>query len=847
MTDRAPTLAKSTSFGSWLRERRKELDLTQFDLADRVGCSEDTVQKIERGERRPSKQIAQRLAECLRVPPDEHEAFVVAARAGDAPGPYSAQARYDPSLHASTDWSETTNLPTPLTPLIGREEAVADACSYLLDGVRLLTLTGAPGIGKTRLSLQVALALLPEFLEGVYLVELAPIGNPQLVASTIAGALGVSEVANQPLIDILIQHLKAKAVNGRRTLLLLDNFEQVLDAAPVVVELLTGCPQLSVLVTSREALHVGGEQQLPVPPLRVPDLSHLPDWQLLPDYPAVELFVQRAGAADPGFQLTEENFREVAAICARLEGLPLAIELAAARIQVLPPRALLPRLESRLSLLAGRGHALPQRQQTLRNAIGWSYELLSDEEKKLFRRLAVFVGGRSIEAVEVVCNFDGNLGIDVVEGLISLVDKNLLRREEGFGGEPRFVMLEMIHEYGREKLQESGEHGAMRRAHAQFFTDLAEAAKLKVWGGGELGSLDRLEEEHDNLRAAIEWSHSVEGDIEIELRLVVALGRFWEARGYLTEGRERIEAVLSRPESRREKVKSLRAWTLGQAEGLAYWQADFASARSAAEEALSLFREIGERQGIMRALTDLWDVATAEGGHEQALLLATESLRISHELGDIQGTAVSLVLLGWSEMYLGLYTEAAANLEEAVSVARKTRVLNRIALALAALGDVRLRQGNYEQAVECLEESLALHRQSGHRSYTAANLGTIALVAIRQKDYPRAISGLMESLKIRKEIGDKGGVAWCLEKFAQIESAIGDAARAVHFLGAARALREGMGTVVDSVDQADYDRMLTILQNRLGEEAFRQAWQEGKAMSTEQAIRYALEDGASHS
>lgn len=445
MTDGAPTWPKGNGFGSRLKERRRELDLTQFDLADRVGCSEDTIQKIERGERRPSKQIAQRLAEVLRVPPGEQEAFVVAARNGSIP---------TPAFHTSADRDHEqtppervtpnpTNLPTPLTPLIGREEAVAWALTYLRDGARLLTLTGAPGIGKTRLGLQIASELLPDFEDGVYLVELAHISNPDLVAPTIANTFGLGETADQSIVDVLKQFLRGRNNAGRRMLLLLDNFEQVLDAAPVIVELLSGCPQIKVLATSREALHIVGEQQFPVPPLRIPDPARLPDWRELPEYPAVELFVQRARAADPGFALAAENYREVAIICTHLEGLPLAIELAAARIKVFSPQALLSRLESRLKTLTGKGAGIPQRQQTLRNAIEWSYDLLTGEEKKLFQWLAVFSGG-TLEAVEAVCDAGGGLEMEVVDGLASLVDKSLLRREKGAGGEPRFVMLRMI-------------------------------------------------------------------------------------------------------------------------------------------------------------------------------------------------------------------------------------------------------------------------------------------------------------------------------------------------------------------------------------------------------------------
>jgi tetratricopeptide (TPR) repeat protein len=563
------------------------------------------------------------------------------------------------------------------------------------------------------------------------------------------------------------------------------------------------------------------------------------------DFPAVELFVQRAAAIDPGFKLTRENYKEVAMICARLEGLPLAIELAAARIKFFSPQALLARLGSNLTILAGEVLALPARQQTLRGAIEWSYDLLTGGEKKLFCRLAVFAGGRAIEAVDAVCNAGGDVGMDVTEGLISLTDKSLLHQEAGVGGEPRFVMLQMIHDYALEKLRQSGEEQTIRRLHALYFATLAEQADLKLYGASESRSLDHLEEEHDNLRSAIQWSHLAEGDVEIELRLVAALGAFWDTRGHLTEGRERIAAALARPESRQDRLRSLRGWALIALDGLAYWQGDFVTSRSSAEEALYLFREIGEMQGTTRALTDLWSTATAEGDHESSVAFVTEALRTSRELGDEKRTALLLVLLGWSQMYLGKYAQAAAQLEEALLLVRKQEQPTRTALALAALGEVMVRQGKYDEGVALLEEALAIRRDTGYRSRIAAILGVLALAAIRQEKYGPAVQRLSESLKIREEIGDKGGVAWCLERFAQITAANGDAGdvtRAARLLGAAGALREAIGTAINTIDQPEYDQTVNITQRRLGEGAFTRAWLDGSAMGVEEIVEYALQE-----
>ena len=436
--------------------------------------------------------------------------------------------------------SHTTNLPLQATPLIGREREVEAVCGLLRSSeTRLLTLLGPGGTGKTRVGLQVAAELADGFEDGVFFVPIAAITDPALVAPTIARILGLSERAQTP------EELLEGYLRDRQTLLLLDNLEQVIEAAPVVEKLLSGAANLKILATSRIPLGLYGEYEFPVPPLSLPDPDSLPPLENLTEYEAVRLFVERARAVKPDFVLTEENGPAVVEICKRLDGLPLAIELAAARIKLLPPRVLLDRLGNRLKILTGGARNLPERQRTLRNAIEWSYGLLDEGEKLLFGRLGVFSGGATLEAIEAVCDARGDLPTDVFDGASSLLDKSLLRQEERAVGEPRFVMLETIHEFANVMLEESGEVEAVRRAHAEYFLALAEEAEPMLWGAEDAAWLDRLEQEHDNMRAALSWAIEHE-EATLALRVGGALRWFWYMEGYYGEGRRWLEAALGK-------------------------------------------------------------------------------------------------------------------------------------------------------------------------------------------------------------------------------------------------------------------------------------------------------------
>jgi predicted ATPase len=688
------------------------------------------------------------------------------------------------------------NLPASLTPLIGRQREVDTARELLRrQSVRLLTLTGAGGTGKTRLALQLAADRLDDFSDGAFCVDLAPIRDPELVTATIAQTLGIRESGHHPLWESLKAYLAEKQL-----LLVLDNFEQVLPAAARVVELLQAAPGLKVLVTSREALHVSGEQEFPVPPLSVPEAERRRPVSVLGQYGAVALFVQRAAQAKPEFALTEANAVAVAEICRRLDGLPLALELAAARVKLFAPEALLSRLANPLKLLVGGARDRPSRQQTLRETIQWSYHLLNGGERRLFRRLCVFVGGCTLEATEAVCSPDGELETELLEGVASLVDKSLLQQAAGPAGEPRFWMLETIREYGAEALRQSGEEPLLRRRHRDWFLALAEQA-VPEYSGREAGAwLERLETEHDNLRAALEWSGQYEP--EGALRLAGALWRFWMGQGCLGEGRERLGAALRGAERRAELRRSgMRAAALDAAGVLAYQQGDYTASRSLLEESLALFRELEDKGGIALCLTHLGLLAYFQGDYTASRSLLEESLAMLSELGDRKG----------------------------------------MGLALNALGRVAYEQGDYVAARSLPAESLTIFRETGHQWGIAASLDSLGRVVYDQGDYSAARSLHAESLTIRREMGNKLSIAEPLESLARLAAQGREWERAVRLWGAAAALRETIGAPRSPLWRAEWERDLGAARAALGEEAFAAAWAAGRALPLEEAVAYALE------
>ena len=724
------------------------------------------------------------------------------------------------------------NLPLQPTPLVGREGEVEEVAERLRgEEVRLLTLTGPGGTGKTRLALQAGADLLEATDDGVFFVSLATTTDPELVPSAIAGSLGLKESAEGSLMETLESYLQQK-----RLLLILDNFEQVLEGATLVGALLGSCPELKVLATSRIPLGLYGEQEYPVPPLALPDLRVLPPLERLTQYEAVRLFVERAKAVKPDFEVTNESAPAVAEICIRLDGLPLAIELAAARTKLLLPQALLMRLGHRLRLLKGGARNLPARQQTLRATIDWSYELLTEEEKTHFGRLSVFSGGHTLEAAEAVCDPEGDL--DALEVLGALLEKSLLRQEEVVGGESRFVMLETVREYARERLEESGEAEEVKRRHAEYFLILAEQAHPELKGQDQLKWLQRLEAEHDNMRAALSWALRQE-KVELGLRLAGALQRFWWTQGHDSEGRRWLEGALAM--DGQGSIES-RAMAMAGVGSLASHQGDFDRAEEALVEGLDLLAgEVIDRTEVkLLLLLTLGTVALEREDYDKAARLFEESLSLSREAGNDWGLARSVMSLATVIHEQGDLQRTIELFEEGIDLFRERGDKVGLAGCLINLGLAVYSRGDLGRASKLTEEGVGLWRELGVGADTAVGLCNLGWIALVQKDLSKATDCYEESLRLAWDTGMEPVVLTTLEGYACLAGAQGEAQRAARLWVAAQTIQEERNIPRDTYWLAEADFRISAVRSGVGKVAWEEAWREGRAMPLDEAISYAL-------
>jgi len=778
------TRERDTPFGSRLRRLREAAGLTQEELAARAGLTAKAVSALERGERRrPYPHTVRSLADALKLSERERALLTEAI----------PRRRSDAAVPVEAATTSPSSLPASLTPLLGREREVEEIVGLLgRPAVRLLTLTGPGGIGKTRLSIEAAQKAAGYFPDGVAFVALAPLGDAALVTPTISQVLGLRETAGVHPLEVLGQYLLE-----RKFLLVLDNFEHVAEAAAEVVDLLGSCPNLCVLVTSRAPLRVRGEREYPVSPLAVPDPTHKPQAEEVAQTPAAGLFIERAEDASPSFELTQANAAAVAAICWRLDGLPLALELAAAQTRFLGPTALLSRLDQ--ALQAGGARDLPERQRTMRATLDWSHELLHEPEKTLFRRLSVFAGGFTLEAAEDVGTAAEVDDEDVLVLLGNLVEQSLVVAETSLEGETRYRMLEPVRQYTLERLEKSGEVEEVRRRHAAFHLALAEEAEPRIKGRDQVEWLDKLEAENDNLRAAIGWSLEA-GEVQTAARFGWALSMYWVMRTRHGEGRMLMEQMLGRDDG--DLPARMRARALFGLAVCVYGSGDNEQLMAVAEESAVRFRQAEDRHGEAHALGMMGLAALQLGDLDRASRTFEGSLERFQEQGDAWGSA---------------------------------HILNHLAF-------VSLRRGDYPQAAELAEEALALTRQTGDRHVTNIALHHLAQIAWASDEHERAARYFREALTIASELVDTVDSAYYMRGLAAVAEARGELRRAARLLGTAEAMLEGTGlvTYAHASDEL-HQRVASAARERLGDQAWTVAHDEGRAMTFEKAVAYALE------
>jgi predicted ATPase/transcriptional regulator with XRE-family HTH domain len=823
--------------GSLLRTFRTVAGLTQEALAERAGVGVRSIQGFELGERRPRRDTAHRLIDALGLSGLDRLRFETAAQV--LPPRRPREAPVDRAVGIGTEAGANPpprhDLPVPLSSFVGRTRELAEL-ERCLGSTRLLTLTGPPGVGKTRLALAVAARQSEVFVDGVQFVSLAAICDPDLVPATIARSIGVEGTERQPLVDRL-----AEVLREARLLLLLDNFEQVAAAGPVLSKLLEACPRLAALVTSRTRLRVRGEREFAVPALPLPDDGPGPRragsiaWIL--ESEAARLFVARAREARSDFEVTRENAPIIAEICRRLDGSPLAIELAAAWLRTLNLPSLLVRLTDRLALLTAGSADLPQRQQTWRQAIAWSYDLLGPADQALFRRLAVFSGGFTFPAAEVS-------GGATLAALTTLLDTSLVQRVGSASCdsvEPRFSLLETIRDFADERLVESGEARLLRRRHAEYFLAFAEVARSKIEGPEEKEALDALESEHDNLRAALGF-HLDEADAERAFRLVNALGKLWAMRGYVDEARRWLVRILEL--ARASGNMKDQADALQLSGRMAWKESDNAVAWVRLEESLTLARQVGDRPGTAESLALLGLVARDRGEYALSRSLLWESLEMYRQLGDAPGVAAQLDRVGIVAFYQGDVATARALLEESLIVREPIGDHTFIAWAHELLGELAHGVGDWATARSEYERSLTIWREQGFRYGMLCALLGLADLALDEGDLADARSCLVATLELGRIVADRRGMIRAVEILAGLAAARGNSTRCLRLAGAADALRTAIGEPCPPDQWARLTRRLATARAMLSEEAAGSAWAGGGTLTLEKAIADGLAESS---
>jgi non-specific serine/threonine protein kinase len=827
------------TFAALLRRHRRTAGLTQADLAGRAGISERAVSDLERGVGRvPRRDTVEMLAGALALTDEERAAFDTVVQRARTQA-LAGDVRTDPAPSKPIQILPTTpptaqrrhNLPASLSSFIGRAHEQQQVRALVLSD-RLVTLRGPGGCGKTRLALAVATGVTAEYPDGVWLVELAPLADARLVPEAIARVLHVPEAPGRPLLETLTEYLR-----DRQILLLLDNCEHVVEAcAELVTALLRASQSLRVLATSRESLRVAGERLFLVPSLSVPEPGHLPTPELVGAYEAVRLFVRRARERTVDFALTPTNAAAIATLCARLDGMPLAIELAAARMESAGVEVLASRLGDRFELLTAGSRDLPARQRTLRATLDWSWELLTAAERTALSQLSVFADGCDLAAAEAVCAGDGLEGrvLDLLDGLVNKSFVQVDRRKEGA---PRYRLLETIHQYAAERLAERDAGAATRDRHLAHFLALAEEARDALQESTQAAWLDRLEREHANLRAALGWARD-SGARAAQLQLAGALGRFWSLRGHAAEGCRWLEEALGASEG----ASAHRARALSAAGELAYWLGNYPRAMALYEQALALRHALDDRQGVAAELAHLGSIRENQGDFAGATTYLEESLALYRAMGDAWTISSALSSLGWLLVCMAEYERASGVLEEALAHKRALGDRLGISYVLNQLALVAAQQGEYDRALALQEECLTLRRELGDKYGLADVLNNMGRVAFWQQDYQRAVDLFGESLRLTHTIGIRIGMMISIEWLGRSAAATGHVRRAAVLLGSAQALRQVLGVQIPPAESGSHDHTVAAVRGAIGDAAFAAAWAEGQALPLEEAIVLALDD-----